>query len=179
MASAAVESFQFKSADITASFTLDVIGGQAASGSGELRSPDWSGPATMNLTTLSTPNVHDLGGGVLSCRFGGGTDLIGDDAGQIDAWGHVFIVDVTPNLDVGFNVWANTDGSYTGFIAGNSPGADQPIIYLGETGALTAVPRAIYLGHDAAGASPALALRAIGRLEELPRPHKKGRSALI
>ena len=115
MASAAVETFQFKSADITASFTLDVIGGQAASGSGELWSPYWSGPASISLVTLSTPNVHDLGGGVLSYRFGGGTDLIGDDTAPIDAWGPVFSVDAKPNLDLGFNVWANGDGSYTGF----------------------------------------------------------------
>jgi hypothetical protein len=178
MASAAVESLQFKSADITASFTLDVIGGQAASGSGELRSSYWSGPATMNLITLSTPKVHDLGGGVLSYRFGGGTDLIGDDAGPIDAWGPVFIVDATPNLDVGFKVWANADGSYTGFIAGNSPGADQPIICLGETGALTAVPEPstramMLLGFAGLGFAGYRSSRRIAAA------HKKGRSAVI
>jgi opacity protein-like surface antigen len=140
IARAAVESFQFKSPDIAASFTLDVVGGQAASGSGELWSPYWSGPALMNLVTLSTPNVHDLGGGILSYRFGGGTDLIGDDTAPVDAWGPVFRVDTKPNLDLGFNVWANGNGSYTGFLAGNSPGAGQPIVYLGQTGALTAVP---------------------------------------
>ena len=143
MASAAGESFQFKAADITASFALDVVGGQAASGSGEIWSPYWSGPASMNLVTLATPDVHDLGGGLLSYRFGGGTDLIGDVAAPIDALGPVFTVDKAPNLDLGFNVWANGDGSYTGFIAGNSPGAGKPIIYLGETGAVTApVPEA-------------------------------------
>jgi hypothetical protein len=142
MASAAVESFQFKAPDITASFTLDVVGGQAVSGSGEIWSPYWSGPASMNLVTLSTPDVHDLGGGILSYRFGGGTDLIGDVAAPIDAWGPMFTVDKAPNLDLGFNVWANGDGSYTGFLAGNSPGAGKPIIYLGETGVVTAVPEA-------------------------------------
>ena len=144
MASAAIEEFQFNSADIAAKFSLDVVGGQAVSGGGELSSPYWTGPAAMTLVTLSTTDVHDLGGGSLSYRFGGGTDLIGDTAASIDGWGPVFTVNTNPNLDVGFNVWNNGNGTYTGFIAGNSPAAGQPIIYLGETGAvaLTAVPEA-------------------------------------
>ena len=58
--------------------------------------------------------------------------------------GLVFTVNTNPSLDVGFNLWSNNNGSYTGFIAGDSPAAGQPIIYLGETGAvaLTAVPEA-------------------------------------
>jgi hypothetical protein len=144
MASAAVEEFQFNSADITATFSIDVVGGQALNGGGELSSPYWTGPAPMTLVTLSTTDVHDLGAESLSYRFGGGTDLIGDTAAPIDGAGLVFIVDTNPSLDVGFNLWNNGDGSYTGFIAGNSPAAGQPIIYLGETGALasTAVPEA-------------------------------------
>jgi hypothetical protein len=66
----------------------------------------------------------------------------GDTAASIDGSGLVFTVNTNPNLDVGFNLWNNGNGSYTGFIAGNSPAAGQPIIYLGETGALTAVPEA-------------------------------------
>jgi hypothetical protein len=54
----------------------------------------------------------------------------------------VFTVNTNPNLDVGFNVWNNGNGTYTGFIAGNSAAVGQNIIYLGETGALTAVPEA-------------------------------------
>jgi hypothetical protein len=144
MASAAIEEFQFNSADITAKFSIDVIGGQAVNGGGELWSPYWAGPAEMTLVTLSTTGVHDLGGGSLSYRFGGGTDLIGDTAAPIDDWGLVFTVSTNPGLDVGFNLWSNDNGSYTGFIAGDSPAAGQPIIYLGETGAvaLTAVPEA-------------------------------------
>ena len=144
MASAAIEEFQFNSADITAKFSIDVIGGQAVNGGGELWSPYWAGPAAMTLVTLSTTDVHDLGGGSLSYRFGGGTDLIGDTAAPIDGWGLVFTVNTNPSLDAGFNLWSNNNGSYTGFIAGDSPAAGQPIIYLGETGAaaLTAVPEA-------------------------------------
>ena len=142
MASAAIEEFQFNSADIAAKFSIDVIGGQAVSGGGELSSPYWTGPAAMTLVTLSTTDVHDLGGGSLSYRFGGGTDLIGDTAASIDGWGPVFTVNTNPNLDVGFNVWNNGNGTYTGFIAGNSPAAGQNIIYFDQTGALTAVPEA-------------------------------------
>jgi hypothetical protein len=136
MASAEIEEFQFNSADIMASFSVDVVGGQAVDGSGELWSPYWTGSASMTLVTLSTTDVHNLGGGSLSYRFGGGTDLIGDTAAPIDGAGLVFVVNTNPNLDVGFNLWNNGDGSYTGFVAGNSPAAGQPIIHLGETGAL-------------------------------------------
>jgi PEP-CTERM motif-containing protein len=144
IASAAIEEFQFNSADITATFSMDVVGGQAVNGSGELWSPYWAGPSSMTLVTLSTTDVHDLGGGSLSYRFGGGTDLIGDTAAPIDGSGLVFSVNTNPNLDVGFNLWSNNDGSFTGFIAGNSPAGGQPIIYLGETGAVAsaAVPEA-------------------------------------
>jgi hypothetical protein len=142
MASAAIEEFQFNSADIMATLSIDVVGGQAVNGSGELWSSYWTGPAPMTLVNLSTTGVHDLGGGSLSYRFGGGTDLIGDTVAPIDGSGLVFTVNTNPNLDVGFNLWSNGNGSYTGFIAGNSPVADQHIIYLGETGALTAVPEA-------------------------------------
>jgi hypothetical protein len=144
MASAAIEEFKFNSADIAAKFSIDVVSGQAVNGGGELWSPYWSGPAPMTLVTLSTTDVHDLGAGSLSYRFGGGTDLIGDTTAPIDGSGLVFTVNTNPDLDVGFNLWSNSDGSYTGFIAGNSPAVGQPIIYLGETGAvaLTAVPEA-------------------------------------
>jgi len=140
-ANATVEGFKFESADITAIFSLDVTGGQAVSGTGTLWSPHWSGGGDpMTLVTLSTPNVHNLGSGVLSYRFGGGTDLIGDTAVPIDSWGPVFIVNTRPNLDVGFNVWWNGGNSYTGFIAGNAPSKGAPIIYLGENGSVGSIP---------------------------------------
>jgi hypothetical protein len=44
MASAAIEEFQFNSADITASFSIDVVGSQAVNGGGDLWSPYWTGP---------------------------------------------------------------------------------------------------------------------------------------
>ena len=43
MASAAIEEFRFNSADIAATFSIDVVGGQAVSGGGELSSPFWTG----------------------------------------------------------------------------------------------------------------------------------------
>ena len=39
MASAAIEEFKFNSADITATFSIDVVSGQAVNGGGELWSP--------------------------------------------------------------------------------------------------------------------------------------------
>ena len=98
MASATIEEFQFNSADVTASFSIDVVGGQAVNGGGELLSRYWTGPASITLVTLSTLAVHDLGGGSLSYRFGGGTDLIGDTAAPIDGSGLVFTVNTDRNL---------------------------------------------------------------------------------
>jgi hypothetical protein len=137
-ASAATETFDFSSSTVTAQFTLDVVGGQALSGTGSLTSPYWSGADAMTLVTLSTPDVHDLGGGNLSFRFGGGTDLIGDTTVPIDGNGLVFAVTGAPSaLDVGFNIWSNGGGSYTGFVAGNAPTPGGAIIYYSDNGSLS------------------------------------------
>jgi hypothetical protein len=112
---------------VSATGTLDVSGGQALSGSGTITSSAYLGGAeSLTLVTLSTVGVNNLGGGNLSYRFGGGTDLIGDtifNSGDpwVSANGLVFAVG-GPG-DNGFNVWANSStpgGSYTGFLAGNS-----------------------------------------------------------
>src|SRR5579863_3491595 len=66
--------FDFSAAGLSATGTLDVTGNQANSGTGTITSPALSGPETLTLVTLSTPGVHNLGGGNLSYRFGGGTD---------------------------------------------------------------------------------------------------------
>ena len=108
MACATIEEFQLNSADITASFSLDVIGGEAVNGGGELWSPYWTGPAAMTLVTLSTTDVHDLGAGSLSYRFGGGTDLIGGTTAPIDASGLVFTVNTDPD-----STWVSTSGATT------------------------------------------------------------------
>jgi len=65
---------------LSASGTLDVNGGQALSGTGTVSTTNGalSGPETLTLVTVSTPGANNLGGGNLSYRFGGGTDLIGD-----------------------------------------------------------------------------------------------------
>jgi hypothetical protein len=140
-AQAATYDFNFSFSDgVTASGTLDVVGGQAVGGSGVLTSSFWSGSDAISLVTLSTPDVHDLGGGNLSFRFGGGTDLIGDTAVPLDSNGLVFSVATNPDLDVGFNVWSNGGDSYTGFIAGNAQTPGGPIIYdqVNGTGTVTA-----------------------------------------
>jgi hypothetical protein len=140
LASATPVTYTFAGSGITASMTFDVVGGQAISGSGSITSPFWSGSDTMTLVTLSTPGVHNLGSGDLSYRFGGGTDLIGDTAIPVDGWGPVFMVNTSPNLDVGFNLWSNGGSSYTGFLAGNALTAGGPAIYDGTDGTLSAVP---------------------------------------
>lgn len=130
----------YTDANVTATGTLDVSGGQALSGTGTVTSSAYlGGSETLTLVTLSTPGVNNLGGGNLSYRFGGGTDLIGDTIfNSSDPWvstnGLVFIIG-GPN-DNGLNIWANSGspgGSYTGFIAGDSN-------YEGGTGTFTATP---------------------------------------
>jgi hypothetical protein len=122
-AQAGVETLTFTGYDggreLTATMTLDVVGGQAVSGTGTIESPYWTGSDALTLVNLSTPGISNLGGGDLSYRFGGGTDLIGDTSASIDDYGLVFKVAGAPALDLGFNIWSNGGGSYTGFLAGN------------------------------------------------------------
>jgi len=125
---------------LSASGTLDVSGGQAISGTGTVNTTNGalSGPESLTLVTESTPGVNNLGGGGLSYRFGGGTDLIGDTTfNSSDPWvssnGLVFLVG-GPG-DNGLNIWANSSspgGSYTGFLAGTAN-------YEGTSGTFTAV----------------------------------------
>ena len=70
--------FSFSSPGLNAAGLLDVIGNQAVSGTGTITGTSISGTQTLTLVTLATPGAHDLGGGRLSYRFGGGTDLLGD-----------------------------------------------------------------------------------------------------
>jgi hypothetical protein len=89
------------------------------------------------LVTESTSGVNNLGGGNLSYRFGGGTDLIGDTTfNSSDPWvstnGLVFLVGGSG--DNGLNIWANSaspGGSYTAFLAGTAN-------YEGTTGTFVA-----------------------------------------
>lgn len=144
-ASAATIDFNFSDlADgVVASGTLDVVGGQAIAGAGTVTSPFWTGPDAITLVTLSTPGVHDLGGGNLSYRFGGGTDLIGDTTVPVDGQGLVFSVATNPNLDAGLNIWSNGGGSYTAFLAGNAPVGSDSIIYNGYNGSFTTTVAAV------------------------------------
>jgi hypothetical protein len=130
--------FTFSAPGLSASGTLDVVGNQASSGTGTINGTSLSGTETITLVTLSTPLVHDLGGGGVSYRFGGGTDLIGDtflDPNAIpplDANGLVFIVG-GPGHN-GFNVWANSATSFTGFLAGDAIVPGGPIVFEGHNG---------------------------------------------
>jgi hypothetical protein len=144
-ASASLINVDFTGGGVTADVTLNVVGGQAISGTGALTdSAIGSGPLSMSLVTLTTLNVHNLGGGGLSYRFGGGTDLIGDTSMPISSNGLVFSVATpsTPNLQLGANIWWNGGESYTLFLAGNSLTQGGPIVYQGINGsvAISAVP---------------------------------------
>lgn len=139
-------SFDFEATGISAVGTLDVSGGQAISGSGTVTSsllvPN---PETLALVTLSTPGVHDLGGGNLSYRFGGGTDLIGDTVFNssdpfVSGNGLVFTA-AGPNNN-GFNLWASGGHVYAGFLAGsNGNNTGGGILYREfDGGTLTVAP---------------------------------------
>jgi hypothetical protein len=126
---------------VNAVVTLNVVSGEALSGTGTLTSPFWTGTDTITLVTPTTPSVNNLGGSsgdcspmastCLSYRFGGGTDLIGDTVFPPDSNGLVFLVanPSDPALDLGFNVWSDGSGNYTGFLAGNSVTPTSGIIY--------------------------------------------------
>jgi hypothetical protein len=124
-ANAADISFTFTNAGvgIVATGTLDVVGGQAISGTGIVTGDGLSGPETLTLVTLSTPGVNNLGGGNLEYTVGGGTDLIGDTAYNIssppyiDNGGPVFIVG-GPG-DNGLNFWSNSLTDFGGALAGD------------------------------------------------------------
>jgi hypothetical protein len=126
--------------------SLDIVSGNAVGGTGTITDPAfWSGADTLTLVDLSTPGVNNLGGGNLSYRFGGGTDLIGDTTVPIDGNGLVFIVTnpSNPGLDLGFNIWSNGGNSYTGFLAGNAPPGSAYNVYNGYTVNSAAVPEPV------------------------------------
>jgi hypothetical protein len=135
VAHAALVTFDFSAAGLTATGLLVVSGNQATSGTGRITGPTLGGSETLTLVTLATPGVHNLGGGNLSYRFGGGTDLIGDTyidyiaSPIVDADGLVFLVS-GPD-DTGFNLWSDSATSYTGFLASNT-------LYAGYNGTMTA-----------------------------------------
>jgi hypothetical protein len=135
----------FSGGGVTADLVLNVVGGQAISGTGVLTDSAISATAmSMSLVTLSTPTVSNLGGGGLSYRFGGGTDLIGDTSVPIDGDGLVFKVATpsSPALQLGANLWSNGGSSYTLFLAGNSLTGNGPIVYdpINGTASVSAVP---------------------------------------
>src|SRR5580692_11778519 len=139
-----IYSFDFEASGISAVGTLDVSGGQAISGTGTVTSsllvPN---PEMLSLVTPSTPGVNNLGGGNLSYRFGGGTDLIGDTVFNssnpfVSANGLVFMA-AGPNNN-GFNIWSSGGSVYAGFLAGN-PNTGTAILYNEfDGGSLTVTP---------------------------------------
>lgn len=135
VARATLVAFDFSANGLTASGLLDVSGNQAISGTGTISGSGLGATETLTLVTLATQGVQDLGGGTLSYRFGGGTDLIGDTTIDyaanpiVDANGLVF--SVSGPDDTGFNLWSDSATTYTGFLASNT-------LYAGYNGTLTA-----------------------------------------
>jgi len=139
-----VETFDVEATGISAVFAWDVSGGNAISGTGTVTSsllvPN---PEALTLVTLSTAGVSNLGGGNLSYRFGGGTDLIGDttvnsSSPYFSSNGLVFMA-AGPN-DNGFNIWASGGTVYAGFLAGNANTGTSSLYSQFNGGTLTVTP---------------------------------------
>jgi hypothetical protein len=135
---------------VTATGTIDVVGGLAISGTGTISGPPlapWNGDA-LTLMTLSSPgiagNVTNIGGGLFSYRWAG-TDLIVDDVVPVNSNGLLFGVGPTgvfagtsTGYAWGLNLWSNGGSSYTAFFAGANDGT-----YAGYDGTLTLTPVAV------------------------------------
>jgi hypothetical protein len=132
-----IYNFDFEATGLSAIGTLDVNAGQAVSGTGSISATTLTpSPESLTLVTLATTGVHDLGGGNLSYRFGGGTDLIGDTvfnatAPYVSTNGLVFMVG-GPNNN-GFNLGYQNGAIYYSYLVGNT-------LYQGNTGTLTVTP---------------------------------------
>ncbi len=137
VATAGMVEFNYVGSTMTADFTLDIEGGQAVSGTGSIFSSSLTpSPESLTLVTLSTTGVNNLGGGNLSYRFGGGTDLIGDTvasatAPYVDSSGLVFMVG-GPNNN-GFNIGYSGGVAYYSYLVGNT-------LYQGDGGTLSVAP---------------------------------------
>jgi hypothetical protein len=106
------------SSTYTAQVTLDVVGGQAISGTGYINSSDVAGPLALTLITASTPGVeiNPFPGVPIGYRSNDGTDDGGDTVVPIDGLGWLFSVGPnapSPGGAATFNPWSNGDGTYT------------------------------------------------------------------
>jgi hypothetical protein len=105
----------------TAQFNLDVVGGQAVSGTGFITGVNGATTEALTLITLATQGVENDGGGLLGYRFNDGTDIFdADTAAPIDSNGLVFAIG--PNApqsgqDAGFAIWDNGGGNFQTFFA--------------------------------------------------------------
>jgi len=122
----------------TAQFSLDVLGGQAISGTGDISGVGIPGTQDLTLITLATPGVEVDGGGLLGYRSNDGTDIFDEDtAVPIDSNGLVFAIG--PNApqagkDALYAVWDNGGGNFQSFFTGKvSADSDHFYGYGGAT----------------------------------------------
>ena len=108
----------------TASVSLDVVGGQALSGTGFIT----FGANTFNLTliTLATDGGNGNYGGQTGFRDNHGTDIFGGNTTiPIDSDGLIFAISSNPlrGQDALFAAWDNGGGAFTFLISGALTGA--------------------------------------------------------
>lgn len=146
-ASAATVNYDFSGASplgaYNAQFSLDVVGGQAISGTGDISGAGIPGTQDLTLITLATSGVEVDGGGLLGYRSNDGTDIFdADTSAPIDSNGLIFAIG--PNApqagkDALYTVWDNGGGSFQTFFTGTvSAGSDH--FYGYGTAAAGAVP---------------------------------------
>ena len=134
-ASASTVTYDFSGSfppSFTATTTLDVVGGQAVSGTGTITFG--SNTFDLSLITLTTDGGNGNYGGSTGFRDNHGTDIFGGDTViPIDANGLIFAITNDPirEQDALFAAWADGSGGYTFLIAGTLAGAFD--VYYEET----------------------------------------------
>ena len=112
----------FGSLAFTANITLDVVGGQADSGTGTINFG--TGNFDLGLITLTTDGGNGNYGGTTGFRDNHGTDIFGGDTvAPIDPNGLIFAITNNPlrGQDALFAVWDNGGGTFGFLISGTLP----------------------------------------------------------
>jgi len=118
----------------TATFSLTVAGGQAASGTGTISGGGLTGAQSLTLITLSSPGVEDDGGGLLGYRSNDGTDWFdADTAVPIDGNGLIFAIGPNPvgfGTSQQFDIYSVGAGAYDVGFFGKAAASVAPAYYV-------------------------------------------------